>query len=102
MLANLSGAPSALFLTLNDGNLSFSNRWHHLKGVQINLPAWAVSALDPKFVGLLMDGTDEIAISPKMPRGPSERLGPTASFAIADWVVKSGRWFSKNLVVVGS
>ena len=37
---------------------------------QTNLPAWAVSALDPKFGGRLIDGTDEIAVPPKIPGGP--------------------------------
>jgi predicted nucleotidyltransferase component of viral defense system len=40
MLANPSGAPSASIRILNDGILSFSNRWLHLNGAQIKLPAW--------------------------------------------------------------
>jgi hypothetical protein len=70
MLANPSGAPSVSFRILNDGNLGFPNRWLHLKGIQIKLPPWGVSALNLKFVGPSMGGRDETAIPPKMTRGP--------------------------------
>lgn len=70
MLANPSGAPSASFRILNDGNLGFTKRWIRLKRAQIKLPPWAVSTLDLEFVGLSMDGTDEISIPPKMALGP--------------------------------
>lgn len=55
-----AGALSASFRILIDSNLNFTNRRHYLKGGKIKRPAWAVSALGPKFVGLSIDVTDKI------------------------------------------